>query len=70
MTASTFSAIPTITCGVCHVATDAMAWRETTISGELPPEEYQCPSCGYAFKRERTGNVWKPIQCVQIPARL
>ena len=60
----------TITCSECGKSTDALAWRETPITGELPPETYQCPSCRMAFVRERTGNEWKPIRCVRVPSFL
>ena len=61
---------PTITCGECHEASDACEWRETPITGELPEEHYQCPACMAAFKRERTGNQWRPIRCVRVASVL
>jgi hypothetical protein len=59
-----------IACPKCRQASDACAWRERPIFGELPEDEYQCPVCCFAFKRERTGNTWKPINCVQIAPKL
>ena len=70
MTAPAFSPVPTITCGACLSASDALAWCETPISGELPRGEYQCPKCGYAFRREPSDNIWKPITLVPISTRL
>lgn len=69
----------TITCGECRKASPALAWTERPISGELPPGEYQCPHCGYAFRRERAAEasryeggkwIYSPINLVPIAARL
>lgn len=61
-----------ISCPLCGKDSDAGAWRERPIAGELPPDEYQCPrpGCSYAFRRERTVDKWKPIRCVRIPVQL
>lgn len=69
----------TITCGRCRVASPALSWTERPISGDLPAGEYQCPSCGYAFRRVRAPEAmrqidgeWKyqPIDLVPIASRL
>lgn len=69
----------TITCGACLEASPALAWTERPISGELPPGEYQCPKCGYAFRRERAAEasryedgkwIYAPINLVPIASRL
>src|SRR5688500_8871752 len=43
----------TIICGKCGQMSAALKWCETPISGELPIGEFQCPKCGFAFRRER-----------------
>lgn len=69
----------TITCGECRKASDALTWCERPISGDLPSGEYQCPNCGYAFRRERAkeasryeGGKWiyQPINLVPVASRL
>lgn len=61
----------TITCGRCGKASHYMAWRTTTLAGELPSGHYQCPICSVAFERRQSGNRWPykeitlaPIQSV------
>lgn len=44
----------TMTCRCGHVD-DLDAFCRTTICGDLPPGEFQCPQCGYAFKRKEGG---------------
>ena len=66
------SEIPMITCPDCRKESDALSWRERPLIGELPADEFQCPTagCGFAFKREQTSDRWHPVRCVRIPARL
>ena len=40
-----------VTCGDCGHQADINDWTATPIYGDLPRGEYQCPSCGVAFKR-------------------
>lgn len=60
----------TITCGQCAIATPAIQWRERPILGKLPPDEYQCPACGEAFKRQSTEDRFKPVKLTPISTRL
>ncbi len=38
-------------CGECGYKSGLSAFCETDIYGELPPNEYQCPNCQYAFRK-------------------
>lgn len=40
-----------MTCGACCHQADIDLFCRTTISGELPANTYQCPSCGHAIER-------------------
>jgi len=40
-----------ITCGRCKKMAPAEVWTAREISGPLPPGQFQCPECGYAFQR-------------------
>jgi ribosomal protein S27E len=41
-----------ITCGDCGHAADMDEWTRTSVYGELPINQYQCPNCGRAFVRK------------------
>lgn len=43
-----------IICRCGHEA-DYLEFRSTPISGELPPDQYQCPACGKAWRIVRAG---------------
>jgi ribosomal protein S27AE len=73
-----------MTCGKCGKTSDIEEWVKRPLSGELPRDEFQCPRCGYAFKRQ-PGGEWSPmydgsgrvaavvperIDLVPVPARL
>ena len=42
---------PAIVCGRCGKSSPIEEWQRTAILGPLPPHEFQCPACRYAFKR-------------------
>lgn len=44
-----------ITCK-CTYQGDFDEFSRTLISGELPPGQFQCPSCGLAWQRKETGH--------------
>lgn len=50
----TLDDLTTITCGRCCCESPAVQWREAPLYGELPQDEYQCPRCGDAWRREQT----------------
>jgi ssDNA-binding Zn-finger/Zn-ribbon topoisomerase 1 len=69
-----------VTCKCGHVA-DLDEFCRTPVFGELPKGEYQCPACGYAFKRVfsevktfKAGGEWHAIpgkcELVQVAGRL
>lgn len=45
-----------LTCQCGHRA-DLDAFCRTPIAGELPRGMFQCPACGYAFKRVESGHT-------------
>lgn len=63
----------TITCGRCQQSGPLSAWCNTPLMGALPVNEFQCPNCGAAFRREPK-QEWKPwqklITLTPIQARL
>ena len=56
-----------ISCGKCDGAFAASAWTERVIGGPLPPGEFQCPACGWAFRRVSIG---RGVQLKTIGGRL
>ena len=44
-----------ITCRCGHQA-DMDEFSRTLISGDLPPGQFQCPSCGVAWQRKESGH--------------
>jgi len=60
-----------ITCGKCGKANPVTYWRELPL-GHRTLGEFQCPNCGYAFRRQRNPNAreWydKFVECVEIPS--
>jgi endogenous inhibitor of DNA gyrase (YacG/DUF329 family) len=46
-----------ITCGQCGKTSDALDWTERPVSGPLPTGTFQCPRCGFAFRRRGAGPV-------------
>lgn len=42
----------TVTCGRCGHQADVDLWTRTTVQGELPPGQFQCPGCRLAFRRK------------------
>ena len=71
-------AILLITCGNCGNTDDAEAWTHLEVFGRLPSGEFQCPGCGFAFKRvsepwTRTNTgYWNPgkVKLVGIETRM
>jgi rubredoxin len=69
---------PTITCPKCEQASTLDAMTTRPITGDLPPGQFQCPKCGYAFRRAELdpgfiyGDRYIPgrIALVQCEARL
>jgi hypothetical protein len=70
----------TLTCKCGHVA-DLGEFCRTVIYGELPPGNYQCPGCGFAWVRKeseyrilRSGSaamvIPGKVEMVQIAGRL
>jgi len=62
----------TIECGLCGHEAPVNDWCNT-VFGPLPRGDYQCPGCGYAFKRMRQPKAkpWeKLIKCIPIPSQL
>ena len=49
-----------VSCPTCGKTASIEAWTERPITGQLPPGQFQCPSCNYAFRREESGKttVW------------
>ena len=43
-----------ITCPKCAMESSLEAMTERPVSGILPPGQFQCPICGYAFQRRET----------------
>lgn len=67
------SGFVTITCGHCRLPSDYDKFMRTEIFGDLPHDEYQCPRCQQAWRRERCdAPVWpqKSITIVPIASRL
>jgi hypothetical protein len=56
-----------ISCGKCKGAFAASVWTEREIGGRLPVGEFQCPACGWAFRRV---SVRGEIQLKTIGGRL
>lgn len=52
-----------IRCGTCGKHDLMENWIKTTVFGDLPPGEYQCPNCGNAIRK-----CWGYVE--SIPARL
>lgn len=40
----------------CGHSDDLDNFCRTVLYGDLPPGEFQCPQCGYAFKRKEGGH--------------
>jgi DNA-directed RNA polymerase subunit RPC12/RpoP len=61
-----------ITCAHCGKPSGFTAWTTTSIFGDLPKDEFQCPKCSHAFARRRTGREWfyPQIELVPIATRL
>jgi len=70
----------TISCHKCGGTSAALKWSETPICGDLPVGQFQCPKCGYAFRRQRfEGDPWRridgelqyrPIDLIPVDSRL
>lgn len=41
----------TISCPKCGQVHDVEEWVRRPVSGFLPPGQFQCPGCRYAFRR-------------------
>jgi hypothetical protein len=41
----------TISCPKCGGVHDVEAWTRRPVTGDLPPGQFQCPGCGFAFQR-------------------
>lgn len=41
-----------VTCGRCGCEDSIEAWTERPVTGRLPQGQFQCPRCGFAFKRK------------------
>lgn len=65
-------ALVLITCGHCLRASGYDRWCRTVLFGELPPDEFQCPKCGKAFERRRSGRAYPypAVELVPISSRL
>lgn len=70
-----------VTCGSCGHTADLDEFCRTSLFGELPRGEHQCPACNYAFKRVmsdykvfKAGGEWHAIpgkvELVPVGARL
>jgi len=68
-----------ITCGKCGHEANIDDFTRTEVFGELPRDQYQCPQCRTAFKREPQGKphvsmsgfvIPAPMKIVQIEGRL
>lgn len=44
-----------VTCRCGHTA-DFAEFCRTTIGGELPPGQFQCPACSIAWRRKESGH--------------
>jgi len=42
-----------MSCGKCGHDADVDEWTKTPVRGDLPYGTYQCPKCGFAFKRHQ-----------------
>ena len=45
------------TCGKCGHFDDLDRFASTPILGDLPPGQFQCPACRYAFQRRGAGQI-------------
>jgi hypothetical protein len=43
----------TVTCGRCGDEAGIEAWTVRPVSGVLPRDVFQCPTCGFAFERRQ-----------------
>jgi hypothetical protein len=67
-----------VTCGKCGRTADVDAWTTRPVFGRLPTGEFQCPGCGFAFKRvsepweQVTDRYWRPgkVKLVPIETRM
>jgi len=48
---SAYDDLVRISCGHCGKETAYLAWKSTTVGGDLPPDTFQCPHCRQAFRR-------------------
>lgn len=46
-----------ISCAKCGKTASLEAWTERPITGPLPPGQFQCPNCQYAFQRHAAGKT-------------
>lgn len=64
----------TVTCPNCAQASTLDAFTTRHITGQLPPGQYQCPLCNYAFQRREVtkGEVWtaRNGERLYIPGKL
>jgi hypothetical protein len=44
----------TLSCGKCGNVDDLDNFCKTAVSGDLPNGQFQCPACGYAWKRQQS----------------
>lgn len=63
----------TMTCGACRHTAPVEEWKHTAVYGELAADEFQCPRCNRAFRRQpKAGRrSYDPfVETVTIPTRL
>lgn len=63
----------TITCGACQHTSPVDQWKQTEVFGSLRADEFQCPRCHRAFRRQpKPGRrSYDPfVEIVPIPTRL
>jgi hypothetical protein len=56
---NSFDELFRINCGKCKKSSPLKDWQRTMF-GELPPNQFQCPQCKYAFVRTThlSGKYW------------
>ena len=47
-------------------------FTRTLIHGELPPGQFQCPGCGFAWKRQESEHrlIWAGDESLVIPGKV